>query len=349
MSAHPAEAFRAKHPDRFYLERSEARALQDYLRSRSLLAEGEIMEEVRQPGEGNMNCTLRVRTSRRSFIVKQSRPWVEKYPALAAPADRILMEAAFYRLLSEHSKLKLAVPGILDFDAVSRLLVLEDLGEGGDYTDLYRGASITSADLENAADFLTCLHASFSGESLAASIRNSEMRALNHAHIFDIPLNQDNGLDLDRMTTGLDEVARDLRGDPAYAQEVRRLGREAYLGEGICLIHGDFFPGSLVRTPRGPRVIDPEFCFFGRPEFDAGVFLAHLVLAGRPESDWHHWKASYHPPEGFDRGMMWQLAGVEIMRRLIGYAQLPLRIGLNSKRDWLELSRSMVLNPGSFS
>ena len=42
---------------------------------------------------------------------------------------------------------------------------------------------------------------------------------------------------------------------------------------------------------------------------------------------------------------MLQLAGVEIMRRLIGYAQLPVGYGLNRKRELLELSRSLVLEP----
>ena len=43
---------------------------------------------------------LRVQTAERSFILKQSRPWVEKYPAIPAPEERVLVEAAFYEPLS---------------------------------------------------------------------------------------------------------------------------------------------------------------------------------------------------------------------------------------------------------
>ena len=42
---------------------------------------------------------------------------------------------------------------------------------------------------------------------------------------------------------------------------------------------------------------------------------------------------------------MMKLAGVEIMRRLIGYAQLPIGYGLQVKRELLELSRTLVLQP----
>ena len=34
-------------------------------------------------GDGNMNCTVRVTTGTGTLIVKQSRPWVEKYPRFA--------------------------------------------------------------------------------------------------------------------------------------------------------------------------------------------------------------------------------------------------------------------------
>src|SRR2546421_5684303 len=44
-------------------------------------------------GEGNMNYTLRIGTSERSFVMKQARPWVEKYPHIAAPWDRALMRS----------------------------------------------------------------------------------------------------------------------------------------------------------------------------------------------------------------------------------------------------------------
>jgi 5-methylthioribose kinase len=74
------------------------------------------------------------------------------------------------------------------------------------------------------------------------------------------------------------------------------------------------------------------------------VFLAHLILSNQPPATRRLWREAYDAPAGFDNLLMLQLAGVEIMRRLIGYAQLPVR-GLKPKCDLLELSRTLVLRP----
>ena len=174
---------------------------------------------------------------------------------------------------------------------------------------------------------------------------NREMRALNHAHVFEIPLATENGLNLDGITPGLADVARVLKDDLDYVRAVRRLGQELYLGQGRGLIHGDFFPGSLLRTSSGTKVIDPEFGHFGFPEFDWGVFLAHLFLADQPAASVSRWVRRGRGQPGLDGDAMLSAAGVEIMRRLMGYAQLPLSCGLERKRDLLERSRELVLRP----
>jgi hypothetical protein len=48
-----------------------------------------------------------------------------------------------------------------------------------------------------------------------------------------------------------------LKGDTAFGTRVNELG-EIYLADGAQLVHGDFFPGSWLRTPHGPMIIDPE-------------------------------------------------------------------------------------------
>jgi 5-methylthioribose kinase len=48
-----------------------------------------------------------------------------------------------------------------------------------------------------------------------------------------------------------------------------------------------------------------------------------------------------------DLGLTLQLAGVEIIRRLLGYAQLPLAASLPERRRMLEIAREWVLRPDS--
>jgi len=86
-------------------------------------------------------------------------------------------------------------------------------------------------------------------------------------------------------------------------------------------------------------VIDPEFGFFGPPEFDAGVFLAHMYLASQSDPQ----RVLRRTSEWCDVRLTKRFAGVEIMRRILGVAQLPLRIGPQEKQELLEVSKEFVL------
>ncbi len=339
-----AAEFRSSNPSLFFLDVEAPDAVAGFLRGAGLLTKEEPLTSCSRAGDGNMNCTVRATAKDRSYIIKQSRPWVEKYPQFAAPWDRACREAEFYRLVAPHVRIASMMPRLLHFDRESRTLVLEDLGTASDYTGAYRGEAISPGEIRALAGYLTALHETFVNMS-ERPLANRAMRELNHAHIFVIPLAPQNGLDLDTITNGLTAVARPLKMDPDYRREVERLGQEVYLADGPCLLHGDFFPGSLIRTENGPRVIDPEFGFFGRPEFDVAVLFAHLLLANQPAGLRSQLRRDYRAPAGFDDELMLQLVGVELMRRLIGYAQLPIGYGLERKRELLELSRALVRNP----
>jgi 5-methylthioribose kinase len=322
-------------PGRFFLDADDRQALQSWLSERGWINIGERVLNADRAGEGNMNLTLRVRTQARTFILKQARPWVEKYPTIDAPDERAVMEALFYETVTPVEEVSRLMPKLLAADRESRILMLEDLGAAQDYTDLYSGGQLSVSDCRALLTYLDALHQRFCDEKLRPVFANRAMRALNHEHIFALPLRASNGLDLDKITPGLGDAASELKNDTAYCRRVKELG-ELYLSEGICLLHGDFFPGSWVRTSAGLRVIDPEFCFFGVPEFDFGVFLAHMYLARQWDEiiDIVREKATREAPA---------FAGVEIMRRLIGVAQLPVRYGMEEKRSLLNLSRRLVL------
>lgn len=291
-----------------------------------------------------MNLTLRVATDQRSLIVKQSRPWVERYPSIAAPRDRVLGEARFYTLISRHDEIVARTPRLIEIDAKSRVMVLEDLGVANDDTGLYGDERLAPPDAERLADWLGRLHRLEFDATSMASLTNREMRTLNHEHLFQVPLDPRNGLDLDAITPGLASAAAELAADADYADRAAQLG-ELYLIDGPTLLHGDYFPGSWLRGEHGLRVIDPEFAFFGPAEFDVGVMLGHLYLSGQDDATHAAVIGAYEGPLGFDWRLAIRFAGIEIMRRLIGVAQLPLAAGIDRKRELLHLSREFVLSP----
>ena len=78
--------------------------LTTYLKNKiGFLKLSEIINEIEIAGEGNMNVVLRIKTNKRTFILKQSRPFVQKYPHLPAPIDRIDVEKKFYDLMDQNS------------------------------------------------------------------------------------------------------------------------------------------------------------------------------------------------------------------------------------------------------
>lgn len=312
------------------LDETDVASLQRYLTAGGFLETGESIESVGRAGEGNMNLTLRVRTAARSFIVKQGRPWVEKYPSIAAPDDRTLIEAEWYRLAGSVPAVAARMPRLLGVDRGARVLVLSDLGDTRDYLDLYAAARLSAGEIDALIDWLLELHGGFAGDEQAPGLENREMRALNHEHIFEVPLRPDNGLELDRITPGLIALAERTRGDEELLAGVRSLG-ERYLAPGVTLLHGDYYPGSWLRAPE-PWVIDPEFGFYGLPEFDVGVMAAHLRLADQPRALADRALARYRRSGDLDEPLVWAFAGIEVIRRLLGVSQLPVGFDLPAKR-----------------
>jgi 5-methylthioribose kinase len=341
-------AFHACFPGAYFLDLAQPDLLDAYLTSAGRFAPEERFVSVEKAGEGNMNCTARVRTTDRTFILKQARPWVEKYPQIPAPADRALIEGRFYSAVAKHPAVGGRMPALLWMDEAARLLAFEDLGAAADYFPMYAGRmTMSDQTLQELIDYLSRLHRIPLANADRAALANHDMRALNFEHIFSLPMRADNGLNLDAITPSLAAAGETLKQDAAYQQAVRQLGERYLHGTGASLLHGDFFFGSFLQAAVGLRVIDPEFCFCGDAEFDLGVLLAHLLLAGEPAARGESALALYRPAGSFSPELARQYAGVEIMRRLLGVAQLaPLAADLNQKTRWLELSRVLVLEPG---
>ncbi len=317
--------------------------LQNYLKSQGWLNEDESIKSTEVPGEGNMNFTLRVDTGHRTFIVKQSRDFVEKYPQVAAPAERALREAEFYELISERASLKAMMPNILALDKENSVMVMDDLGAGSDYTYVYQnGKTIPEGELMEIIDFAAELHTNFSAKSASKVIHNRKMRELNHEHMFVYPYLDDNGLNLDDILPGLAEVAEPYKKDEQLKAEVEKIGK-LYLADGDKLLHGDYFPGSWLKTKEGVRIIDPEFCFFGPAEFEIGVTIAHLKMADQPEELISKALDRYRAKAELDEKLRKKFTATEILRRILGLAQLPLEIDLEKRKELMEEARTVLI------
>ena len=167
------------------------------------------------------------------------------------------------------------------------------------------------------------------------------MRNLNHQHIFALPFMADNGFSLDNIQPGLQELSIPYKQDEELKKQISIIG-EKYLSQGTTLLHGDYYPGSWMTDEQQIYVIDPEFGFVGFAEFDLGVMAAHLIMATQTEDYLSRIISIY--PEEIDTHVTQQVAGIEIMRRLIGIAQLPLKNSLEDKKRLLEMAKKMILS-----
>ena len=295
----------------------------------------ESITGVSKAGEGNMNLVLRVKTDRQCLIVKQARPWVEKYPGIAASDERIVSEIEFYRSISGSGDVRAAMPSVLAAAPQLRVMVMEDLGAASDYSALYQAkadAAEVNSVFQQAIDWVTRLHELDLQER--RDIGCAGLLELNHKHIFSVPLYDPPEIDLDQVCDGLTKASRSLCADDTVKREMQRLG-EIYLKGGGPLLHGDYYPGSWLKTDPGFRVIDPEFCFCGPREYDLGVLAAHWIFCGGEASDTTIDRVCAGPTQ-ISRPLILGFAGAELIRRLIGVGQLPLEADLSRRVEWLE-------------
>ena len=312
--------------------------LQNHLLSLGFLnSEKEEVLSMKKPGEGNMNVVLRITTNERSFILKQSRPYVEKYQQIEAPLNRIDVEHQFYKSIQD-KELKGHIPMVLEYNASEHIMLLQDLGQCQDMTYIYGLRKIETKNLLKLIQILNTIHSKDAPNNFP---KNMGLRQLNHQHIFVLPFMEKNGFQLNDIQTGLQELSIPYKTNIALKKVVEKIGQK-YLQEGNVLLHGDYYPGSWMTETDNIYVIDPEFSFVGFAEFDLGVMIAHLTMATM-ENDFLEMILKHYRHK-VDVQLVQQVAGIEIIRRLIGLAQLPLNRTIQEKDYLLQTAKKMILS-----
>ena len=326
-------------PDALFLSVDNKDTIAAYLNARGQMRSAEVLQHLEKAGEGNMNCVLRALTNYGTFILKQSRPWVEKYPQIDAPIDRINVEATYLALVQSNRELKKFTPALRFHDRQNFLILMEDLGGVSDYTYLYQENQFLYADdLNVLMYYLDMLHQVKAVEYPD----NIEMRILNHQHIFQLPYQKNNGLNLDEMHDGLSQLALPILTNEELRSKIDLLG-QAYLQPGNTLIHGDYHLGSWLKTSTGIKVIDAEFSFKGFAEFDWSVLFAHMYMAEQNNEIIDQIRNHMNNTKALDLQKTEAYAGVEILRRFYGIAQLPLILDLDKKKHLTELAVNWIM------
>ncbi len=316
--------------------------LPHYLASRGLVPRGEEVW-VEEAGAGNINWVRRARISGRSWVIKQARPTLERFPEYEAPVERAAIEARYYATVAPFDAAAIC-PVVHQFDLENSVLVLEDLGDAERLDDAQdRGANVVPTALA-LGSFLGRVHAATreSSADLALPFRNREMQRLHGDHIFSLPYRENDFPLSPVVAERAQEIWRDaelIRAiDAAYARYLAEDASSADTGR-YALVHGDVQPGNILITQAGPKLLDAEIAHLGDPAFDLGTFVAHLALpafggaggsaAARVarEAVAAAWKAyaEVELREGFSAVRFEDVAryaGIELLRRTIGAARV---------------------------
>ena len=302
--------------------------LPGYLASRGIVPEGTALA-VEPAGDGNINWVRRARArDGRSWIVKQARPALERFPEYHAPTERIGFERRYFELASKLPESGIC-PRILDFDECEHVLVMEDLG-GAERLDhaLARGAEPTEVAAA-LGSFLGAVHGATTDPSLAAEFQNQAMQRLHGDHIFELPLRENDF----PLPPELRSEAERLRSDPTLVGIADALYAR-YLEPHGALVHGDVQAGNVLLPDSGPKLLDAEIAHVGDPAFDLGMLVAHLrlpaIARGEPERATEPVTAAVGayrerlagaPTVHFADAARY--AGIEMLRRTIGAARVP--------------------------
>lgn len=328
-------------------------SLPDHLRRLGLAGPRDPIA-VEPAGDGNINWVRRATLggdARRSYVIKQARPALERFPQYQAPTERIVCEARYLEIAAAWDA-DGVLPQVLAFDAPNRVLVLEDLGAAERLDAALERGTEPSAALVSLAAFLGRVHRGTRGdESLVPRFANASMQRLHGDHIFALPFSE-NDFVLPPRTAAR---AAELRGDA----QLRRTAASAYaryLEPRGALVHGDVQAGNILLPGDGVKLLDAEIAHVGDPAFDLGMLLAHRLLpaAALGESQragptlaacWEAYRAA-HGEAGLPAlADALRYAGLELLRRTIGAARVSAVTSDEAGLRVIEAGLSLVRAP----
>ncbi len=236
----------------------------DYLRRMRWIGDGPAHADVLSGGVSNQ--VLRVTTSDRLMVLKQSRPQLRTRDAWFSDLDRIYREQEV--MLSLHPHLPDVVPKVLHVDRPNYVYAMS-------HAPL--DAKVWKAEL--LAGNIDVAFGKKVGEVLGRMHQVSAERASEFTAFRD------------------HTVYVQLRVDPFYVRvQERRPEVAAAIAPIIndmltikqALCHGDYTPKNILKHAAGFMLVDYETAHFGDPTMDLGLFLAHLTLKAVRDPE-HHW------------------------------------------------------------
>jgi 5-methylthioribose kinase len=236
------------------LELTAANAL-DYLRKQGWI--GSEPARVEPLGWGVSNLVLRVVTSQKTFVLKQSRPQLRTRDPWFSDLERVYREQEVMQVLRPLLP-ELTVPEVLFIDRDNYVFGMSHAPAGSRvWKETLLAGEVDQAVAERAGMVLGLMH--------QTTGQNPQLIENFRDHTVFVQLRVD------------PFYRRIQERRPEVAAEVGRIAdRMLEIKEALC--HGDYSPKNILTHDRGFTLVDYETAHFGDPTMDLGFFLSHLVL-----------------------------------------------------------------------
>lgn len=235
---------------------------------------------VTEIGDGNINNVFRVQCAERTFVLKQSMPYVRIDPTWELTPTRIDHEAAFYERWSQTRPRM--TPLIYLFDAANHALAVEDLIDHEVWRQALTAGRDYSAAPAQIGRFIAQIAlnarpwaAERGDDGEGSAPVNPVMARLMEEVIFRFPYEEHpHNSYADQVSTIVDDLREDVHFRDVLAK-LRRHWREC----SEALIHGDLHTGSIMVAPNSACAIDAEFSTLGPIAWDLGELTGNLLTA----------------------------------------------------------------------
>jgi len=254
-----------------FLEKSLVLYFSEYLLSKGYISSSETVKSAVEI----KNCdlpTYQIITSSSDLLIKQ-------VDAGRNPQDQLGLlkaEAAFCQLIENYEYLSRFMPLFRGYDEGEKILIYDSIEDGKNLSTLYNNRIIEHEEIQLLTKWLSLLHRLRFEKNIRGQFDTSNNKIFSGLFKQEIP-------------------AAILENDAAYSGEMILLYEEInkdenvlkridalssiYAQESETLIHGNFTPSNWFRSDSGVAIANPCFARFGSPEFDLGLFIAHLKLA----------------------------------------------------------------------
>jgi 5-methylthioribose kinase len=251
-------------------------------------------------------------TNKNFLIIKQgikNKEHDKQNPDLAKRMIR--QEANFYKLTRSYDYLSRFMTEFYLLDEENDLIITEEVPESTSYYSVYKSHHISQEELYQLIKWLSHLHRVRVQPTEKALLEHEGIQSHHASRLFDFP----ERLEYNIHDPFASEIKR-LQEDITICKAIQYL-KDQYLEPAFTLVHGNYTPGNWLGSDGSIYIIDPSYAAFSKPEIDLGMLIGHLLLASVNR---HQLSGifDYYENDNINKDTTLQLAGLEIIRYLIG-------------------------------